>query len=315
MEKASHLGQVRAAGVFTSTYAVLGIVTASIPTAPRSNHVAVSQIHSRLGKVTSTPIATAETAKGTSSNAVDIEVRRRRSIMGAVDLGWADYSRVRRGWRRKPRARELDALQARSIGRGAHSIAMGGQSIGFGASSIARGRQMIGAGVRSIALGWQSIGVGGRSGALGVQSIGFGGRPSGLGGQSIGAGGRPNAWRGRVRFFVWQTLSMRTLQIRSRTNPTAVAPPSNSPAREGNSRFASELENSLAAMIHASTRRSPCVGRVANTRPRERKYATPSAASGFQPPDTLAPLRAQAPTSGSLEVFHATRCPFRLRAS
>src|SRR6478735_8222643 len=86
MEKASHLGQVRAAGVFTSRYAVLGIATASIPAAPRSNHVAVSQIHSRLGKVRSTPIATAETAKGTSSNAVDIEVRRRRSIMAAVVL-------------------------------------------------------------------------------------------------------------------------------------------------------------------------------------------------------------------------------------
>src|SRR6476661_2354636 len=96
MEKASHLGQVRAAGVFTSTYAVPGIVTASIPAAPRSNHVAVSQIHSRLGKVTSTPIATAETAKGTSSNAVDIEVRRRRSIMAAVVLDGRTISRSKR---------------------------------------------------------------------------------------------------------------------------------------------------------------------------------------------------------------------------
>src|SRR6476620_11962954 len=116
MEKASHLGQVRAAGVFTSRYAVLGIATASIPAAPRSNHVAVSQIHSRLGKVRSTPIATAETAKGTSSNAVDIEVRRRRSIMGVVDFGCADYSRVRSGWSHKPMAWGSNALQARSIG-------------------------------------------------------------------------------------------------------------------------------------------------------------------------------------------------------
>src|SRR6478609_42776 len=194
MEKASHLGQVRAAGVFTSRYAVLGIATASIPAAPRSNHVAVSQIHSRLGKVRSTPIATAETAKGTSSNAVDIEVRRRRSIMGAVDFGWADYSRVRWGWRRKPKGLGFERV-ASAIDWARRAFDCDGKAIDW---------------VRTeFDCAWKANDWGWRALEWALRAIDWG-------------------WRAFERvaracpMFCLARLSMRTLPIRARTNPAEV---------------------------------------------------------------------------------------------
>jgi hypothetical protein len=90
--------------------------------------------------------------------------------------------------------------------------------------------------------------------------------------------------------FCVARLSMRTLPIRARTNPANAAPPSNSPARKSNSRFATELENSFTAndlIIDPMQALASGGWRIQDLA----RGNTPrrTAVSGFQPPDTLAP--------------------------